>query len=213
VPTRILSVAVATFAVLALAAGAHAQCLTPLVIGGELRASDCQLEMHVVNPNNDPFFDVFGRVNNRQTCRDGDPSCDTDGAADGTCTFQLASCFNCNDPLLPECVPIPAASYAITRPRLSDPDPINSANAEAMVAAVAALAGMRNPEWPYIVEFDPLFIDAACTALAPFKVPLRQTSRGLRTRRFTLRARSIAPTPTGLRWDADGLRLICVPAE
>ena len=212
-PTRIPSIAIVTIAFLLLAAGTHAQCLAPLVIGGELRASDCQLEMHVVNPNNEPFFDLRGRVNNRQTCRDGDPTCDADGATDGTCTFQLASCFNCTDPLLPECVPIPAASYAIARPRLDSANPVDAANAEAMAAAVAALAGTRDPEHPYVVEFDPLFADAACTALTPFKVPLRQTASGLRTRRYTMRARSIAPTPTGLRWDADALRLICVPQE
>jgi len=211
--TRFAPAVLATLSLLVALTSAHAECLAPLVIGGELRASDCQLEMHVVNPTNVPFFDVFGRVSNRQTCRDGDPSCDADGTADGTCTFQLASCFNCNDPLLPECVPIPATSYAITRPQLSGPNPIDIENAEAMAAAVAALAGTRNAQRPYIVDFDPPFIDAACTALTPFKIPLRQTTSGPRPRRFTLRARSIAPGAAGLRWDADGLRLMCVPGE
>src|SRR5262249_34029492 len=32
-----------------------------------------------------------------QTCRDGDPGCDADGAADGVCTMRVALCANVFD--------------------------------------------------------------------------------------------------------------------
>jgi len=37
-------------------------------------------------------WEVAGVATTRLACRDGDPSCDTDGVADGRCTFRLALC-------------------------------------------------------------------------------------------------------------------------
>ena len=41
-------------------------------------------------------FDVAGATttDNHQTCTDGDPTCDTDGQCEGTCTFFIQLCVN-----------------------------------------------------------------------------------------------------------------------
>src|SRR5438094_136102 len=75
-----------TFAVL------PATLFSTLVRGGGPRRSDCRAEWQVVNPTNTPFRDAQGEVSGLQTCRDGDATCDGDGAADGACTFRLAVC-------------------------------------------------------------------------------------------------------------------------
>jgi hypothetical protein len=184
-------------------------CRDLLVAGGESASTDCQLEVQVVNPNNTPFFDRLGRVNPRQACRDGDASCDADGVADGVCTYQVASCFHCVDPRLPTCVPITTESYGIYRPSPQSRRPVDVENAEAMIAAVLALGGTRGGPAANVVTFTPPIDDGTCTDLVPFKVPLRQTILGARPGNTLLRSRAIA----GPRWDADFVRLQCLPAE
>src|SRR5262245_49290550 len=41
--------------------------------------------------------------NNKSECTDGDPSCDTDGQCQGTCSFGITACFN--DPNVAGCTP------------------------------------------------------------------------------------------------------------
>jgi hypothetical protein len=41
--------------------------------------------------------------NNKSECTDGDPSCDTDGQCQGTCSFGITACFN--DPNVADCTP------------------------------------------------------------------------------------------------------------
>ncbi|HYC01549.1 MAG TPA: dockerin type I domain-containing protein [Candidatus Limnocylindrales bacterium] len=68
-----------------------------LVPGNGPRQTDCVSEWSVVNPQNEPYRDAVGMPSNEQTCRDGDPLCDHDGAADGKCTFHVGVCFNIVD--------------------------------------------------------------------------------------------------------------------
>ena len=79
------------------ATDAAAECRLPLIAGGEAAKTDCQLELHVVNPTNEPFYDARGRVNPTQTCVDGDASCDADGSGhprgDETCRGREAHGF------------------------------------------------------------------------------------------------------------------------
>jgi len=59
-------------------------------------------------------FNVQGAVgSNTVTCTDGDPSCDSDGLCDGTCTFRVALCPNQSDPNLPKCSPSSLASQPV----------------------------------------------------------------------------------------------------
>jgi len=58
--------------------------LATLIPGGGSKKSDCYVEL-----------DVFGATgSNHFTCTDGDPTCDTDGQCQGTCTFSIAVCVN-----------------------------------------------------------------------------------------------------------------------
>ena len=67
-----------------------------LLPGGGSPRSDCYLE-----------FDVQARAltSRNAECTDGDPSCDLDGACDGSCRIGVAACVNQNDPALPNCTP------------------------------------------------------------------------------------------------------------
>src|SRR5205814_5056018 len=60
--------------------------LATLVPGGGAKSSDCYIELDV--------FGVTDPTKNHITCTDGDPTCDTDGKCDGTCTFSMAVCVN-----------------------------------------------------------------------------------------------------------------------
>ncbi len=166
-----------------------------------------------INPDNQPFVEKRGRVNPTQACRDGDGTCDADGEADGTCTFQLASCFNCIDPMLPECLPVPTHEYGLFLPRLMSRTQVDVDNAAVMLEAVRTLGGTPSQTKPFVIGFDPPLAGGTCTALVPFKVPLRQTSQEPGAKRTTVRSRALGPTPTGLRWDADFLQLTCLPAD
>src|SRR5262249_40536514 len=44
-----------------------------------------------------PTADGVGLPSRRQSCHDGDPACDRDGVADGTCTMEVALCTNVVD--------------------------------------------------------------------------------------------------------------------
>jgi hypothetical protein len=152
-------------------------------------------------------------VNPSQTCRDGDGTCDADGAADGICSFELALCFNCVVPTLPTCLPLPTHEYGLFRPRLASHRQVDVDNGSAMLDAVRALGGTPRERTPFVIDFDPPLSDGICTVLVSFEVPLRRTSRGPRATRTTIRARALAPMPGGVRWDADFLRLVCLPAS
>ena len=75
----------------------------PRVPGGGTRATDCRGEFQVANPTNTPFLDGKGFPNRIQACTDGDPACDADRTADGTCTFRVSICFDQTDANLPDC--------------------------------------------------------------------------------------------------------------
>jgi hypothetical protein len=187
---------------------ARAACALPLVAGGEAANTDCQLELHVVNPTNEPFYDSRGRVNPTQTCVDGDASCDADGSADGTCRFSIRSCFGCTDPLLPTCEPLTNTEYGVFTPSPTSRSPVDVQNAEALLASVTALqSGTRTGRRDNVIRFDEPLGLGLCTESASFAVPVE----GSRPGRSILRSRAIhGGNP--YRWDADYLRLICLPA-
>ena len=188
------------------------ECLEPLIIGGESRKSDCGLEIQVVNPNNDPFFDRRGLVNPNQTCTDGDKTCDFDEGVNGSCMFRMASCFNCTDPALPTCVADNIFEYGVFSPKItSRRSAVDRDNAQALVNAALAMGGGMHPKRSNVVLFDPPLSGPQCTAYVEIQVPLRVLRDGsLRMKRYTVRTRGIFEP---YAWDADYLRLICKPAE
>jgi hypothetical protein len=80
--------------ILALASTGAAQTGTfARFLGGGPRATDCMLVTDVAG--------AAGRGAAR--CTDGDPSCDADGVADGTCRFAVRVCLDAVDPARPRC--------------------------------------------------------------------------------------------------------------
>jgi hypothetical protein len=183
----------ATFAVL------HPNALTggpvvPMVAGGGSGSTDCRAEFEVVDPTNTPFADRRGRVSRTQRCTDGDPACDADRTADGTCVFRVAVCFNQDDPRLPRCNGAGTiASYELRRTRT----PAEVAAADALVAQLVALGGTAGNH--DVVTFSPPLATATCTPFAPVAVPAGQTVR--------LRGRATG----GGRPDGDLAKLACAP--
>ena len=72
-----------------------------------------------------------GRISKRWTCRDGDPACDRDLAANGTCVFAVGACMRVNDHRLPKCDAVDIDTVTITSTSLA-------AAATAVQAAVNA---------------------------------------------------------------------------
>jgi hypothetical protein len=173
--------------------GACAAASGPLVCtpGSRQTTRTCAAEWHVANPNN-----LRGILSPRQTCVEGDPSCDQDG--DGaTCTFHVAICLHVPDPrLVPACALEEIASYMIRRPSpRKDP-----ALAAALLSAVGALPGavLADPGGREVL-FEPPLDEVACTAPVPVVVPLGgRTALRTRTR-----------YGSGLS-DRDSLRLECL---
>jgi len=78
---------------LALATPARAQTSFTRFLGGGHAATDCML-----------VADVAGATGRRAArCADGDPQCDADGVADGTCRFQVRLCLDAVDASRPRC--------------------------------------------------------------------------------------------------------------
>ena len=164
-------------------------CMVPSGRGGRSCAGEwlVEQELFLVRRNHLPAP--------RQTCRDGDPQCDADGAADGHCTLRVALCLNVFDsrgPLLhargrrkglPLCQPGTVRGARLLAPRASRRDPTAAANHEALSEAIGALP-------------LPTRLDAACTATVPVIVPVNghvalralvADARGPVTPRVTLR--------------------------
>ena len=164
-------------------------CMVPSGRGGHSCAGEwlVEQELFLVRRNRLPAP--------RQTCRDGDPQCDADGAADGHCTLRVALCLNVFDSRgpqlhargrrkgLPLCQPGTVHGARLLAPRASRRDPTAAANHQALAEAIGALP-------------LPTRLDAACTATVPVIVPVNgrvalralvADARGPVTPRVTLR--------------------------
>jgi len=185
-----------------------ATTFSALVEGRGVARTNCLAEWRVVNPGNTPFRDVGGRVNDVQSCHDGDPACDADGAVSGVCAFRVAVCLHVTDPALPACVANQIDRYAlgfptpVTRSRSA----LDRPNAQALLDALVTLGGTQGGARNNVVRFSPALAAETCTPLATVRVPV--TSR----RGTVLRGRA-AGTNAGNRrgTDADRLTLRCLP--
>ena len=95
----------------------------PLVPGGGKVATDCRAEWQVANATNTPFLDKHGFPNRIQACTDGDPTCDADRTADGTCTFRVSVCLDQTDPNLLVCTSSGTTGYQVRKPVPTSKDP------------------------------------------------------------------------------------------
>jgi cysteine-rich repeat protein len=183
-----------------------------LIRGGGRRESDCMSEWPVNNPFNTPYFDSRGFPNFKQRCRDGDPLCDRDGAADGKCRFEVGVCLNVADPALP-CTPSQVGEWRLKKPRPDSSEAWEAANAVALRDAVLSLAaGTVGGTHQEVVTFSPpLGTEDVCTGLVGLDVPLRGPAAD-RPRTATVKTHALT-APGGGSKDTDKLKLICLPSD
>jgi hypothetical protein len=182
--------------------------LTPRIPGGGNPATDCRGEWEVPNPTNTPFLDTKGLPNQKQTCVDGDPACDADLTANGTCTFRVAICLDQSDAALPTCTAGGTTGYLVKKPApIAPKDPVDAANGTVLVNVVKALGGTVTGPKQNDVQFTSPLPAPICTAFARVKVPLRSSTK--------VGKRTIVGCPelAGKCKDRDKLKLACVPAS
>lgn len=185
-------------------------CDYELIPGNAERASvldnqTCVVEWSVVNPNN--ALDGRGRINRRQTCQEGDATCDFDADSHG-CTFQVVACLNNDDSVLPGCPQLGVASpIRIVSPSVRR-DPTNANQIAAALQSVrdpvTGVGGLTVPLSPPQVGF--------CSAPFSVRVPLHESPRRRKQGivRIATRAQSSETSPNRLR-DVDAVDLVCVP--
>ena len=159
--------------------------------GGGPAKTDCLGEWRIASAHGGP--NAAGKVAARQKCTDGDPGCDADGTANGTCTFTVAACLARTDARLPKCTPPAVSGWAL----VGKIDP-TSPPAVALVGAVAAL-GPSTVDGLAVTFAPPLAAADDCTANVAVAVPAGKT--------LVLRTRITGPG--GKPRDADALRLGC----
>jgi cysteine-rich repeat protein len=186
-----------------------------LVPGGGIQSTDCIAEWAVINPFNSPALGSDGLPNFRQSCVDGDPSCDADGVTD-QCTFRIAICFQNADPNLPTCTAPPGiAKYVLADPYPTSIGATDAANALELINAFGRLSPVQasGTRLNKLVFEPPLVLSAPdnCTATALVVVELRGLSE--RSERFRAYTISVPPLGSTLgRQDNDTLLLTCLAA-
>jgi cysteine-rich repeat protein len=191
-----------------------------LIPGNGSPATDCVAEWQVDNPQNTPVLDKKGRVSFDQSCTDGDPMCDADGAVDGKCVFDVGVCMNLADGRLQSggtqaCTPTEVQSWEIKKPRPDSTKPIDAANGASLRDAVAALGTSSiGGTHQGLVTFGPALATAApCSTLVPLTVVLKGPNQD-RKARATLSTSASAAPPVGMSGnvrDGDKLKLTCLP--
>jgi hypothetical protein len=118
------------------------QCASPApgrcIAGGGSRRTDCLVEFMPHGPAT--LNRRATKVKPQVVCRDGDPTCDQDGARDGQCTFGIAVCFGNADPRYPVCAPEMIRSIEVGQPKIAVASAVTSAsNAQVLETALGAL--------------------------------------------------------------------------
>src|SRR5262249_42603881 len=141
-----------------------------------------------------------------QRCIDGDPSCDMDGAADGSCTFRVRSCVDASDARLPTC-----STKGIRYVTLRSPNPLaassntDRANASALAGAFGALGLELSAGSTVLQSGPPVTEPDQCTAYVDLRVPHAVGKKGQRV--LTLAATDML----GREMHANRLTLSCAP--
>lgn len=176
--------------------------------GSRRLTTTCAIEWTVENPTNRRYRDRKGFKSIRQTCTDGDPACDYDGAADGQCSFRLSLCMNNVDPRLTQCAAADVSVFELRRPRPDSVRPGESAAATVLLDAVRSLAPGAASTWgrhQNVVTYTPAVTNTdECSPAVALVVPLRN---GTKTGKLRIRTRATNALAT--RKDSDRLLLRC----
>ena len=154
--------------------------------------TDCALEWAMVNPD----LDRNGIPWIRQSCQDGDPSCDV-GTTPGECTFHVWICSNNHDARLPLCTPGgPALGTILSATALKPSQREAGLRAE---DAANRLELLRAAQAAQVSTFD------TCGPRMAIRVPLKTPDRkGVKTLRVK------GGTSIGIK-EVDVLKLFCLP--
>jgi len=125
-------------------------------------------------------------------CMDGDPSCDTDGLANGVCTFSLAACLNNTDSRFPECTPTDVALLELKNKPIGHPK--HNAQIQTLQDAVNAI-GLPTAS-------------SVCTDAIGFVVPLKAKASGFKKGKFKLVSKGFT---SGGDKDTDKIKVFCEP--
>jgi cysteine-rich repeat protein len=163
----------------------------------------CLAEWAVRNPGAET---VRGFPSTTQTCVDGDPGCDTDGATDGGCSFAVNACLAATDPRVPACQPAPITWVKLRRPNpLAPADPVDAANAAQLVDAFEALGVTVYYRDTILHQGEPQPGRDRCSQTLSLRVPHATGAIGRRI--FALAAADAA----GQRMRRNRITLACAP--
>jgi hypothetical protein len=114
----------------------HIDTLTPIdaITPGGAGSKECHVEAFGGAPDRSGS----GRPKKRWSCTDGDPTCDRDGVANGSCVFWVGACVSLLDPRLPKCTPLPIDSVTVSSKRIP-------ASAAAIQTAASAMLPSTGP--------------------------------------------------------------------
>jgi cysteine-rich repeat protein len=174
-----------------------------LLLPGGRATNSCMAEWRIKNPGG-AVSDGF--PSKTQSCIDGDPTCDQDGAINGSCAFQVAVCARVTDARLPGCNPQPVDSISIHRPNVLSPlDAVDGANGVALRTILAGLGVTVKGGSTVLVPGVPDPLRDHCSADAAIMVP---HPAGLPDSRvLNISARDIA----GARMRENKVTLVCLP--
>ncbi|HJW68124.1 MAG TPA: hypothetical protein VJ829_02070 [Candidatus Binatia bacterium] len=122
-----------------------------------------------------------------------------------TSTFRVGVCLDQADAALPLCTATGSSGYQVRKPVPTSKDPVDKANAVALVNALKALGGTATGTKQNDIHFTVPLAAPTCTALASIDVPLKHgkaTSKSLR-----------GCGELGKCVDTDKLKLRCLPAS
>lgn len=180
------------------------QCTLPkpgrCISGGGNPRTDCLAEFNSPGPVQRR---KGGKVRRVLRCIDGDPVCDQDKAADGTCTFAVSLCFGNRDPRFGAC--------KASDPRRIDIDEAPDGLAGSRLLALASGAGIearlkgQQVVTPSATAGTTLGARNSCTEPALLQVPA-PTGNARRVRRWI----RMTTSDVNGRHDHDRLRLECV---
>ena len=202
-------------------AGTRAADLVP---GKGSPSTDCQAEWGLRNADNHAALEkgkeALGILNFQQVCTDGDPLCDSDQTANGTCVFDLKVALNVTDPRLQDkkgqvaCAPFEMQTWKLLTPKPDSKNTIDQQNAVELINAVKALGlpvvGGKHSE---SLDFAPPVNGEPDSRRARVSVPLKGKKHDKPGVKI-IKAQTITPPSPGTTKpikDTDTLKLVCNP--
>lgn len=156
----------------------------------------CLGSIQVNNPTNNPLLDRRGTTNSRQTCIDGDQTCDMDRVRDGKCTVRVGVCLDQADSRFPTCAAQGISAVEIKKP-LPGRKGVDGANGQSLATSMMGIGARQGGKRDSVLTFVPPVVVSTCTQGADVEVPL-----GLR-KSFRLTVQTVARKKVALKADLE----------